>query len=217
MDPTNGQPPAPAQQAPAQATQSAAVEAPKPDAQQAPQKPAARPFVRKPAPVVEAAPKTEPTPEASKPDTKRTQIGTSALSKLRSQLEVAKANAAETESLRAELAEYAKQTLATAPEKARKYIETKHKGDPRAQLQALRELRDAGLLDEPKRSPVEGEPANTAPPKAPAADATDPDVQLAQQYQQLSANPALFLVADQFRQKHGAAIKRGLAKLPAKN
>jgi hypothetical protein len=73
------------------------------------------------------------------------------------------------------------------------------------------------VLNETKPSPVDQPPANTAPPKSPAADATDPDVQAARRYRELAENPTQYLVASAFLSKNRAAIDRGEKKLAAKN
>jgi hypothetical protein len=184
-------------------------------------KPAPRAFVRKPAPVAQvlaagAQPAIEPAKDAAKED-RRAAIGSRTISSLRNRLAETEKAASEAKAYRDELAQYAKKELDTAPENARKYVLAKHKDDPRAQLQALRELREAGFLEAPKVSPIAQAAANTAPPKSPAADTTDPDVATAEKHRALAENPSLYLVADQFFQRNAAAIKRGLAKLAAKN
>jgi hypothetical protein len=211
------QPPAPAPVADVAAPAAPAPEAPKAEAKPEPQKPAPRVFARKvAAPVAEAKPEAEAKPAEPKADARK-QIGDSAITRMRNKLAAAEALAEESKSLREELGHYAKKELESAPEKARKYVLSKHKDDPRAQLAELRALREAGLLEEPKPSPVEQPAANTAPPKSPPADSTDPDVVAALQHKKLAENPATYLLAASFHSKNAAAIKRGQQKLAPKN
>lgn len=176
-------------------------------------KPAPRALARKAAPAA-AAPATPATP-AVDASPKREGIGSRAVSALRNQLDAARKDAGEAKALRDELAQYAKKELEGAPEEARKYVSAKYKDDPRAQLAALRELREAGLLK--ATAVATGPAANTAPPRAPVADSTDPDVSAALQHKALADNPATYLVATAFHSKNAAAIKRGQQKLASKN
>jgi hypothetical protein len=200
--------------APAPVAAAPALEVPKPEA---PKPRAWQPKV-KPAPVVEAAPAAAPAaPESPAKPKGVAGIGSRKIAALESKLAASAKDVEEAKALREELAHYAKREIDGAPESARKYVLAKHKDDPRAQLAELRALREAGLLEAPKPSPIAQPAANTAPPKAPAADSTDPDVQLAQQHRALASDPKKFLVANAFLSKHSAAIKRGEQKLAAKN
>ena len=217
QDPSGVPAAVPAAQAPAADAAAPAAAAPSPAAKPA-QAPAAKPAPRKfarPAPTV--APVIESQPAEAKTDAARESISKGALTKMRSKLEAAEKSAGEAASLREELAHYAKQELDRAPEKARKYVLAKHKDDPRAQLAELRSLRESGLLDEPKPSPVDQPQANTAPPKSPTPDDADPDVVAARRYKELQSNPATFLIASSFHSKNSAAIKRGEQKLSSRN
>lgn len=206
-------PAAPAPVAAAPTPEAPTPEAPKPEAP----KPRAWAPKAKPAPTAEAAPAPAPAaPEAPKPKGVAG-IGSRKIAALESKLAATAKDVEEAKALREELAHYAKRELEGAPESARKYVLGKHKDDPRAQLAELRALRDAGLLEGPKPSPVAQPAANTAPPKAPVADATDPDVKLAQQHRLLAQDPSKFILANAFLSKHSAAIKRGEQKLAAKN
>lgn len=209
----------PAQSAEVVQAQAATTEAQKPA--ETAQKPAARAFVRK----VEAKPAPEAAPPAKadaadpKADSKG-RIGARALTTMRNKLDAANARADEANALREELGHYAKEQLAAAPEKARKYVLAKHKDDPRAQLAELRALRESGLLDEAKPaapSIADQTAANTAPPKSPTPDSTDPDVVAAKQYAALEENPATNLIASAFLSANKAAITRGKQKLASKN
>jgi hypothetical protein len=200
--------------APAAQPAVAAPEAPKPEAP----KPRAWAPKAKPAqPAAAASPAAPAQPDTSAKPKGVSGIGTRKIAALESKLAASEKDVAEAKALREELAHYAKRELEGAPENARKFVLSKHKDDPRAQLAALRELREAGLLEGPKASPVAQPAANTAPPKAPVADATDPDVQLAQQHRLLSGDPSKFIIANAFKSKHSAAIARGEQKLAAKN
>lgn len=200
--------------APAPVAAAPAPEAPKPEAP----KPRAWQPKAKPAPVAEVAPAAAaPAPADPAKPKGVSGIGSRKIAALESKLAASAKDVEEAKALREELAHYAKREIDSAPESARKYVLGKHKDDPRAQLAELRALREAGLLEAPKPSPVSQPAANTAPPKAPAADSTDPDVQLAQQHRALVSDPKKFLVAGAFLSKHSAAIKRGEQKLAAKN
>lgn len=200
--------------APAPVAAAPAPEAPKPEAP----KPRAWQPKAKPAPVAEVVPAAAAPAPADPAKSKGVSgIGSRKIAALESKLAASAKDAEEAKALREELAHYAKRELEGAPESARKFVLGKHKDDPRAQLAELRELREAGLLETPKPSPVSQPAANTAPPKAPAADSTDPDVQLAQQHRALVENPATYLLAAAFQSKNAAAIKRGQQKLASKN
>lgn len=200
--------PAASAEAPA-APAAPAVETPRAEAKQEPQKPASRVFARKP-----VAPATETKP-AAEPAKSKSAIGDGALTRMRNKLDAAERAASEALALKDELAQYAKKELNSAPEAMRKFVLAEHKDDPRAQLALLRKLNEAGAFVRP--SPVAEPAANTAPPKGPAADSTDPDVQLATQYEALAKNPKMYLAANAFLVKHRAEIKRGQQKLSAKN
>lgn len=199
--------------APAQTAAQAQAQAAEQKPAAEPQKPAARKYVR-PAQVA-AEPAADAAKVAAKPASEA--IGKGAITRMRSKLDAAEQRAAESDALREELGHYAKQELERAPEKARKYVLSRHKDNPRAQLAELRALRESGLLDDPKPSPVEQAAANTAPPKAPTPDSTDPDVTAAKQHELLESNPALKIAAHAFFSKNAAAITRGKQKLAAKN
>lgn len=198
--------PAPAAEAPA-APVAAAPEAAKPEAP----KPRAWSPKAKPAPAVEPAP-VAASVEPAKPKGV-SGIGSRKIAALEAKVAAASKDVEEAKALREELAHYAKRELEAAPENARKFVLGKHKDDPRAQLAALRELRDAGLLQAPAVASATT-PATTLAPNAPkATDSGDADVALAREWQELAKKaPGR---AAQLRLASGQAIDRGLAKLRA--
>lgn len=196
---------APAAQAPVAAP--AAPEAPKPEAP----KPRAWSPKAKPAPAEPApAPAVAASADPAKPKGV-SGIGSRKIAALESKLAASAKDVEEAKALREELGHYAKRELEAAPENARKYVLSKHKDDPRAQLAALRELRDSGLLNaSAPPAPAANTMASTSP--KPAA-ANDEDVALAQQW--LESSKRAPMRAASLRLQHSSAIERGLKKLQA--
>jgi len=201
--------PAPATEPAAQPVAAAPAPAAEP-AKAEPAKPRAWAPKAKPVPAVQAA----AAPAATEPAKPKgvAGIGSRKIAALESKVASAAKDIEEAKALREELGHYAKRELAAAPESARKYVLSKHKDDPRAQLAELRALSEAGLLTAPAAPPAPA--STTVASNSPKPSTTnDEDVVVAQAW--LEASKKTPMRAASLRLTNGAAIERGLQKLRA--